>query len=128
MTPEVFVAALKESVRRSAATEADYLTVPPGPAPPAHLARFSAWFRGLPPDGQEVARDVIRCAAEGSLFVLLTYLDNLAHLTGEGGEFEVFHRSAEGRPVRLNDPEGDLLTDLFNNLDDPPAPPDRPRD
>jgi hypothetical protein len=115
MTPDAFVAALAASVRRSAEREADYLAGPPSDRPPAHLAQFSTWFQRLPLADQAVARDVIRYAAEGSLFVLLTYLDNIASLTDRGGAFELWYTARDGARVRLNSPDGDLLTDLFNN-------------
>ncbi len=115
MTPEAFVAALTAAVRQLASLSADYLAEPPSDHPPAHLARFSAWFRLLPPADQEIAREVIRYAAEGSLFGLLTYLDNIACLTDKGGAFELWYVAPGGERVRLNDPDGELLTDLFNN-------------
>src|SRR5437763_1461972 len=77
MTPETFVAALKASVRKGAESEVKYFARPPSPDPPAHLARFSAWYRRLSPSDRKVAREVIRYAAEGSLFGLLTALDNM---------------------------------------------------
>ena len=83
MTPETFVAALKASVRKGAESEVRYFARPPSPGPPPHLARFSAWYRRLSPPDRRVAREVIRYAAEGSLFGLLTYLDNIAFLTAE---------------------------------------------
>jgi hypothetical protein len=116
MSPEAFVAALAASVRQSAEGEAEYFTVPQSKHPPAHLARFSNWFRGLSPADQEVAREVICYVAEGSLFGLLTYLDNIASLTDEPGELELWYSAPDGTRVRLNDPNGELLTDLFNNL------------
>jgi hypothetical protein len=121
MTPEAFVTALAASVRKSAEGEADYFAAPPSERPLAHLARFSAWLRRLPRADQEVARDVIRYAAEGSLFGLLTYLDNIASLTDEGGTFELWHTAPNGTKVRLNDPDGEMLTDLFSNRAEPGA-------
>ena len=116
MTPEAFVAALKQVVRDGAEREADYLAALETPRPTEHLARFSEWFRRLSPADQEVAREHIQYATEGSLFGLLTYMDNLAFLTEERGTFELWHVSEAGERVRLNDPNGDLLSDLFNNL------------
>ncbi len=114
MTPQVFVAALSAVARQSAESEAGYFADPPVAKPPAHLGRFSAWFRRLSAADQKVAREVIRYAAEGSLFRVLTHLDNLAALTDTGGGLELWWVGPRGRRVRLNDPDGDLLTDLFN--------------
>jgi hypothetical protein len=114
VTPEAFVAGLAASVRRSAEGEAEYFAAPRSEYPPAHLARFSAWFQRLSPADQEIAREVIRYAAEGSLFGLLIYLDNIVSLTESGGAFELWYTARNGARVQLNDPDGDLLTDLFN--------------
>jgi hypothetical protein len=73
------------------------------------------------PADQDVAREVIRYVAEGSLFGLLTYLDNIASLTDEGGTFELWHAEPDGSRVRLNNPDGELLTDLFNDRAEPGA-------
>jgi hypothetical protein len=99
MTPESFVTSLAASVRQSANGEAEYLDAPQSNRPPAHLARFSAWFRRPPPADQDVAREVICYIAEGSLFGLLTYLDNIASLTIKGGTFELSHIAPDGNPL-----------------------------
>jgi hypothetical protein len=116
MTPEQFVAALKANVREGAEDEMKYLAKPPSLNPPKHLARFSAWYRRLSPADRKVARDLIRYAAEGSLFDLLTLLDNVASPTKEGGRLELWHVTKRGKRTLLNDPNGDLLYELFNNL------------
>jgi hypothetical protein len=116
MTPETFVTALKAEVRETAESEAKYYARPPSSNPPKHLARFSAWYRRLSPSNRKVAREVMWFAAEGSLFTLLTYLDNLALPTDEGGTLEVWHVSKRGKRTRLNDPDGEMLSDLFNNI------------
>jgi hypothetical protein len=115
MIPETFGAALKASVREGADGEISYLAKPPSPNPPSHLARFSAWYRRLSAADRKVARDVIRYAAGGSLFDLLMHLDNLASLTDEGGTFELWHVGKRGKRTRLNDPDGELLSELFND-------------
>lgn len=124
MTPETFVAALKGSVRRSAESEANYFAAPESKCPPPHLSKFSEWYLRLSPADQEIAREVIRYAKEGSLFGLLTSLDNIADLTSEGGELELWHTAPGGARVRLNDPKVGFLTDLFNNHDESDAAPD----
>jgi hypothetical protein len=121
MTPEAFVAALAASVRKSAEYEANYFAAPQSKHPPAHLARFSAWFLKLSPEDQEVAREVMRYTAEGSLVGLLTYIDNVASLPDDDGEFELWHVTPDRVRSRINDPEGALLYDLFNNLPEPGA-------
>lgn len=116
MTPEAFVAALKNSVREGADREIKYYARPPSPNPPAHLARFSEWYRRLSSADRKVARDMIRYATEGSLFGLLTILDNIGSLTEEEGTFELWHVSKRGKRTRLNEPDGELLNELFNTI------------
>jgi hypothetical protein len=115
MTPEAFVIALANSVQECAKREADYLAALSSGRPPAHLARFSDWYRRLSRSDQEIAREMIQYSAEGSLFGLLTHLDNVASLTEEGGAFELWHVASNGSRVRLNAPDGAMLTDIFNN-------------
>ena len=114
MTPRAFVKALKRDAKNTSKSEVDYYAKPESTSPPEHLARFSSWFLRLPKADQTVAREAIRYACEGSLFGLLTYLDNIASLTDENGNFELWFVGENGKRTRLNDPDGDLLTDLFN--------------
>lgn len=119
MTPETFVEALASSVRQGASSEADYFAVPTTNRPPPHLAQFSNWFRKLSPLDQVTARKVIKYAADGCLFRLLTYLDNISSLTQQDGLLELWYAAADGTRLRLNDPSGEMLTDIFNNLNPP---------
>ena len=116
MTPTEFVEALKALAFSSAASEADYFAAPHSSHPVEHLARFSAWFQRLSPSEQEIARDALRYANEHSLHGLLTYLDNLTPLTEERGTFELWFVSEGGERVRLNDPGGEFLNELFGNF------------
>lgn len=116
MTPDEFVTAIKDSIRNGAASEIDYYANPPVANPPGHLGRFSAWFRQLAPADQDMVRELVEYASEGALFSLLTYLDNSAGLTNEKGEFELWFTNDKGDRVRLNDPDGEMLQDLFNNI------------
>src|SRR5688572_20440080 len=99
MTPKAFVASLLASARESAEGAADYFAAPPVAKPPAHLGRFSAWFQRLSASDQEVAREVIQYAAEGSAFGLLTYHDNLASPTDAGGSLELWWVGPDGTRV-----------------------------
>jgi hypothetical protein len=128
MTPETFVAFLRAAVRKGTEHEAKYYARPPSPNPPAHLDRFSKWYRRLSPSDRRIAREVMRYSAEGSLLSLLTYLDNIASLTDEGGTFELWHVGKRSKRTRLNDPDGQLLNELFNNVAEPVPPADGGRD
>lgn len=112
-----FVAALKKAVRDGAEHEVEYLRSPPSSRLPAHLAHFASWVQGLSDADRAELRDLLRYVAEGGLFAALTHLDNLASLTHEGGRFELWFASEDGDRILLNDPDGDLLIDLFNNSD-----------
>ena len=115
MTPQDFVLALKADTALSAKSEIDYYKNPPSRNPPEHLKQFSQWFNQLPESDKERVAQLIRYSKEGGLFSLLTYLDNLAFLGGARGRFELFHIDESGHRVRLNEPDGELLTDIFNN-------------
>lgn len=58
----------------------------------------------------------MRFTAEGSLFGVLTLLDNLADLTDERGRFELWAIAEDGGRGQINDPNGDMLGDIFNGL------------
>lgn len=116
MRPVDFVAALKQLVRQQAADAVAYVADPPVPDPPAHLGEFSRWWQGLDHAQRETARQLLQYVAEGSLFNLLNVLDDVLSLPGHPGSFELFYVLAESR-TRLNDPEGDLLYDLFNQVE-----------
>ena len=115
MTPQDFVLALKTQAAKAAASEVDYYKNLPSKNPPEHLKRFAQWFDRLAESDKETAADLIRYAKEGEVFSLLTYIDNLSFLSGERGRFELFHVDNDGNRTLLNEPEGDLLTDIFNN-------------
>ena len=115
MTPQAFILALKTQVADSAASEVNYYRKPPSKHPPEHLKRFSQWFNQLSESDKEIVGELVRYAKEGELFSLLTYFDNLAFLPGERGKLELFHVDEDGNRTRLNEPGGELLTDIFNN-------------
>jgi hypothetical protein len=114
MTPKKFVKTLKAEVRDEAKSEVSYFLKPESESPPRHLARFSKWYKGLSASERKIARDLIQYAAEGSLFQLLTFLDNVGYLGSDTGTFELWHISGSGKRTRLNDPDGELLNELFN--------------
>ena len=116
MTPEEFVNAIKQSMRDGAAREIDYYANPPVANPPGHLGQFSTWFRKLSAADQAIVRDIVEYAHEGALFQVLMYLDNSAKLTDENGELELWYTNENGDRARLNDPDGEMLQDLFNTI------------
>lgn len=114
MTPQAFIEALKKHVREAAASEVDYYASPPVSHPPEHLGRFSEWFRQLSVPDQSMVREIV---AYAHLFGLLMYLDNLATLTDDAGQLELWYVSENGDRMWLNDPNGEMLQDLFNDSD-----------
>jgi hypothetical protein len=115
MTPTDFVTALKKSCRSVADSTTDYLAKPEGRKPPEPLASLSAWYRGLSPSDQAMARTAIQYAADGSLFTLLSVIDGVASVTNAPGSLELYHVH-DGTRLRLNDPDGELLYDIFNTV------------
>jgi hypothetical protein len=117
VNPQRFVTDLKKSVRESVSSDIDYFANPPVPKPPGHLGRFSTWYRSLSVRDKKLVADVMRYAAEGSLFGLLGFIDNLYSLpSAPNGRLELYY-AENGSRIRLNEPEGDLLQDVFNNTD-----------
>lgn len=115
MTSQDFVLALKRESIKSADSEVDYYRNPPSKNPPEHLKKFSQWFDRLSGEDKTMVAELIRYAKEGELFSVLTYFDNLAFLGGKRGKFELFHIGEDGSRIQLNQPDGELLTDIFNN-------------
>ena len=115
MTPEQFVVELKQVVRDGVEGEIEYYLNPPVTNPPGHLGVFSRWYQGLSDEDKEVARIALEYAAEGSLFSLLNILDNVQSLPSMKGHLESYYVE-DNTKLRLNDPEGDFLYDIFNNI------------
>ena len=115
MTPLEFVTELKRMVRDLSSSTRVYLEKPPVPQPPGHLGEFARWYQGLSEDQKEMAAMLMEYVAEGSLFGLLNVLDNITTLGNQQGRLELFHVEGESR-TRLNEPDGDLLYDLFNGV------------
>ena len=117
MKPHTFVNSLKKTVRDCVSSEIEYFSNPPVSEPPGHLGQFSAWYRSLSDHDKGLVGMVMRYAAEGSLFALLGFIDNLYSVpSAPKGQFELYY-SEEGSRTRLNDPDWDLLQDIFNNTD-----------
>lgn len=115
MTIEQFIIDLKSEARGEVAGTIKYISNPPGNHPPEHLANLSKWYCGLSEEDQSIARMAMEYSAEGALFALLNVLDGVYDLpSNKGGKFELYF-VRENERMRLNDPEGDLLYDIFNN-------------
>lgn len=116
MTPESFVAALKEGTRKGARSTVEYLANPPVAKPPGDLGEFSALWRTLGSSQQETLKDLLVYLAEGSLFHVLNVLDNIVLIQeGDRGRLELRWVPEKGTSFLLNDPDGEFLYDMFNN-------------
>jgi hypothetical protein len=115
LTQDSFVAALKSHVRESVDSTIEYLCDPPGFKPPEPLASLSRWFRTLKPDDQNMVRTAMEYAADGSLFGVLSLLDGVSKLEGVPGSLELYYVH-ENERYRLNESDGGLLYDNFNNV------------
>lgn len=111
-----FVAALKKSVREGVDHELNLLGTRDSPLGPVHGIRFANWIQGLSAADREVLRDLLHFTAEGSLFGVLTLLDSLVDLTEERVRYELWAIAENGGRGQINDPDGDMLVDIFNGL------------
>jgi len=116
MTSSDFVSGLKAAIREGVDFEIKYLDNPPSSNPPEHLRRFALWFQRLSSYDKTCVEELLLYVAEGGLFRLLTYLDNIGDLRGGRGRFELWYFDENGGKVLLNDPGGDLLNELFNTV------------
>ena len=77
--------------------------------------QFAKWYAKLSKTDREVAREVIRYAAAGGLFVTLSHLSGNPRLTDAAGELEVwFVDGPDGAGTWLNPPDGPTLIERFN--------------
>lgn len=114
-TPVQFVVSLKADTRASVESTIEYLRASSARKPPEPLQSLGLWFRGLGAEDQAMVRTAMTYAAEGSLFGVLSVLDGVSSARGVPGQYELYHVS-DGSRTRLNDPDGDFLHDLFNEL------------
>lgn len=117
MTPEQFVEAIEHYVRDQAVeTTITGLSKPAGRKPRPHRVALSEWFNDLSTEDAARVKQVIRLAADASLFSLLVVLDGGSVIDDEKGEFELRYNGE-----RLNQPTLDLH-DLFTSAwHTPPA-------
>jgi hypothetical protein len=93
------------------------LTKPPGHKPSEHLVKLSHWYKQLNSTDQEMLGQALREAAEMAIFEFFCVLDGVSVIedTPEKGELELYYTQGT-QQVRLNDPYGEELHNLFNRL------------
>lgn len=116
MTPRTLVEDLKALVADEVETELNTFENP-GEQPPQHLKRFAQWYLDLADHDREIVGEAMRYSAEGALFTLLTVLEEAGSFSEENGALELWYVAPDKSRARLNDPDQEPLTDLFNDLD-----------
>jgi hypothetical protein len=116
MTNDDFVEAVERIVADSAVRSATALLEgAPGVAPSDVVADISRWYSGLGSADKDRLLQVVRYAIDQSVFGFLCVLDGVRAIEANPnkGALELHYVSSGGR-VRLNDPKGEFLHDLFN--------------
>ena len=104
MTQEEFVAAVKQVVFDSAASEK--VLQPHGRQPHQVLVRMWEWYTGLPDRDQALVRHALRIAAYAAVFNLFAVLDGSAVIDDPPhGQLRLTYVGPDGReqPLNLND-------------------------
>ena len=115
MTPQMFVDGIKTAVRDSAVNSTQSaLQRPPGRRPATEALERSTWYLSLSEGDRKQVDAVVRYACHLTTYTFLCVLDGVKVLE-DGivkGDLELFYRRGD-LVVRLNDPQGDELHDLF---------------
>lgn len=93
---------------------------PPGKRPSPQLRELSSWYNQLSEPDREKVRSAIELATHQSIFGMLAVLDGVRQVedTESKGIFELRYLK-DGQAKLLNDPEAEMLHDIFNQA----APP-----
>ena len=89
---------------------------PPGRSPSKELVGLSDWYKSLHIADKENLHEIIKLAAQHSVFGMLCVIDGVRQIesTYDKGELVLeFHKN--GEKIRLNDPNGEYLHDIFNS-------------
>ena len=114
MTPEQFVAVIKQVVFDTAAKEG--ALQPRGRQPYEVLVRLWDWYSSLPGRDQALVRQAMRIAAYGAVFHFFAVLDGVAAFDDPPhGELRLIYTDAQGNEQQLNRPEMEELHDLCTN-------------
>jgi hypothetical protein len=116
MTPEEFIAQIRQVVYKSAASGTmSLIEKPPGRKPPENLVALSKWFSQLPDSDKDMVRKAITLAAHGATFGMLAVLDGVRQIEDSPlkGRLELHYIKGDQRTL-LNEPSAEALHDLFN--------------
>jgi hypothetical protein len=116
VTGEEFIEAVVAFVReRGFRVTLQNLDEPAGRRPDSAAVVLSRWWRGLGEEDRRQVTAAIMKAVDHSLFGMCCVLDGVSVIEGgpDKGNFELYYVRGSER-VRLNDPKGEMLHDLYN--------------
>jgi hypothetical protein len=112
MTPEEFVAAIRQSVFDSAASEG--ALQPRGRQPHEVLIQMWDWYTALPGHDQAHVQRAMRIAAYSALFGFFVVLDGVRAIDQiPHGELRLIYTDHDGNEQQLNRPEVEELHALW---------------
>jgi len=118
MTPKELVERIKQVVYNTTVTGCLALMENvPGRRPSSQLVALSQWFNQLPDDDKQKVRSAIELAARQSVFGMFAVLDGVRQVedTERKGTLELRYLK-DGQSKLLNDPNAELLHDIFNQI------------
>ena len=115
MNAEDFVVELKNEMLMLLPGIVSNLLAPPGRKPKELLVRQSEWYNALSEDDKAMVNSLIVEGIESATFHTLCIFDGVSFLedTPEKGVFELYFVK-DGKRTLLNNPEEELLHDIFN--------------
>ena len=89
---------------------------PPGRSPDKKLVELSDWYNSLNTSNKEKLHEIIKLAVGQSIFGILCVIDGVRQIESslDKGELVLEFRK-NGETIRLNDPNGEYLHDIFNS-------------
>ena len=117
MSPEQFIAALKESVHDSAITGTmTTLDSPSGRQPPPRLVALSRWYHSLAADDKAYLEQALALGVHAAVFGFLSVLDGVRSVSERSGKLKLeLHAVDAGKRARLNPDSGEMLHDLYQS-------------
>jgi hypothetical protein len=117
MNQEDFITAIKKVVHDGTIRDIKTTLIQPtGRKPYQKLKKLSAWFNALPGSDKTQAMEVIRLSVHASIFRMLCVLDGVTAIksTSHKGEINLTFIK-DGKHTRLNDPEAEMLHDIYQS-------------
>ena len=117
MNTKAFIEAIVEVVRDATISDVlENLKEPPGRRPHKDDIELSQWYTKLTKEDVENIIKVISKSVDGSVFGVLAVIDGVRAIEDNGeGTLELTYKDNSGS-ILLNNPNGEYLHDVFNNL------------